>query len=152
MEDYYVTQKAFNQLKAELEELENVKKWEIARWLKEAATQGDMIENAEYLEAKEAQTALENRIKDLEAKIRKAKIIKRRKKDVVDVGSTVFLAFGSNKKRKIKLVSSEESDAGEGKISNISPLGKAVMGKKVREEFEVITPKGNKKYRVTKII
>lgn len=152
MEEYFVTQKAFKQLKIELEELQTIKKWEIASWLKEASTQGDMIENAEYLEAKEAQTALENRVKDLEEKIRKAKIIKRRKKDVVDIGSTVILAFAGNKKRKIKLVSSEESDAGKGKISNISPLGNAVMGKRIKDEIEVVTPKGNKRYRITKII
>lgn len=152
MEEYFVTQKAFKQLKIELEELQTIKKWEIASWLKEASTQGDMIENAEYLEAKEAQTALENRVKDLEEKIRKAKIIKRRKKNVVDIGSTVILAFAGNKKRKIKLVSSEESDAGKGKISNISPLGNAVMGKRIKDEIEVVTPKGNKRYRITKII
>jgi len=152
MEEYFVTQKAFKQLKTELEKLQTVKKWEIASWLKEASAQGDMIENAEYLEAKEAQTALENRINDLEEKIRKAKVIKRRKKDIVDIGSTVILAFGSNKKRKIKLVSPEESEAGEGKISNISPLGHALMGKKVKEEIEIVTPRGNRKYRITKII
>ena len=152
MEKYFITQKAFKNLKRELEELQTVKKWEIASWLKEASTQGDMTENAEYLEAKETQTALENRIRDLEEKIRKARIIKRRKKNVVDIGSTVILAFAKNKKRKIKLVSSEESNAGEGKISNISPLGHAMMGKRVKDEVEVITPKGNKKYRITKII
>src|SRR3989344_5915027 len=103
MEEYYVTQKAFNQLKEELSELETKKKWEIAAWLIEASAQGDMSENAEYIEAKEAQTALENRVKDLEEKIRKA---------------------------KVTLVSSEETEVDEGKISNESPLGKAMMGKK----------------------
>jgi len=152
MEDYYVTQKAFNELKKQLEELQTNKKWEIASWLKEASAQGDMLENAEYLEAKEAQTALENRIRDLEEKIRKAKIIKRRKKDVVDVGANVEFATSSNKKQKVMLVSSEEAEAESGKISNESPMGMAMMGKKKGDYFEVITPKGKKKYRITKLI
>jgi len=152
MEDYYVTQKAFNELKRDLEEIQTQKKWEIAEWLKEASAQGDMLENAEYLEAKEAQTALENRIKDLEEKIRRAKIIKKRRTDVVDVGTTVEFAISSDEKRTIKLVSSEEAEAEEGKISTESPLGKAMMGKKTGELFEVVTPKGNRKYKIIRLV
>ncbi|OGZ57978.1 MAG: hypothetical protein A3F94_03230 [Candidatus Spechtbacteria bacterium RIFCSPLOWO2_12_FULL_38_22] len=152
MEEYYVTQKAFNQLKEELSELETKKKWEIAAWLREASAQGDMSENAEYIEAKEAQTALENRVKDLEEKIRKAKIVRRERKGVVEVGATVEFATVSHRKAKVTLVSSEETEVDEGKISNESPLGKAMMGKKEGEYFEVITPKGKKRYRITKLI
>ena len=152
MEEYYVTQKALRQLKEELNELQTKKKWEIAAWLKETSAQGDMSENAEYIEAKEAQTALENRIKDLEEKIRKAKIVKREKKDVVEIGAMVEFATVSNRKNKVMLVSSEETEVDEGKISNESPLGKAMMGKKEGEYFEVATPKGKKRYRITKLI
>ena len=152
MEEYYVTQKAFHGLKRELEELQTKNKWEIAAWLREASAQGDMLENAEYLEAKEAQTALENRIKDLEEKIRKAKIVKRRKKDIVDIGATIEFATAFNTRQTVILVSSEEAEAGEGKISAESPLGKAIIGKKLGDFFEVVTPKGNKKYRITKLV
>ncbi|MDX1608057.1 MAG: transcription elongation factor GreA [Candidatus Spechtbacterales bacterium] len=150
MEEYF-TQKGLKQMKAELEKLKTEKKWEIAKWLKEAATQGDMDENAEYLAAKEAQTALENRIEELEHKIRNAKVIKRRNKDIVEIGAKVEYATQSNKKSKIMLVSSEEADAGEGKISVTSPMGKAMLGKKKGENIEVHTPKGKKRYRITKI-
>lgn len=151
MEEFF-TKKGLKQLKTELEELKTVKKWEIAEWLREAATQGDMDENAEYLAAKEAQTALENRIEELEQKIRSAKVITRRKKDIVDVGAKVEFATSSNNKNKVMLVSTEEADASDGKISFASPLGKALMGRKVGEHVEVHTPKGKKKYKITKIV
>ncbi|MEX0877923.1 MAG: transcription elongation factor GreA [Candidatus Spechtbacterales bacterium] len=150
MEEYF-TKKGLDQLKRELEELKTVKKWEIAEWLREAAQQGDMDENADYLAAKEAQTALESRVEELEQKIRIAVIIKRRNKDIVSVGASVEFATTSNNKSKVVLVSTEEADASAGKISAASPLGRALMGKKVGEDVEVHTPKGKRKYRITKI-
>lgn len=150
MEEYF-TKKGLEQLKQELEELKTVKRWEIAEWLREAATQGDMDENSEYLAAKEAQTALENRVEELEQKVRTAIIIKRRRKDIVEMGANVEFATSSNNKTKVMLVSTEEADASEGKISAASPLGRALLGKKVGEDVEVHTPKGKKKYRITKI-
>lgn len=152
MEEYNITKKGLDKLKAELEELKNVKKWEIADWLREAAAQGDLDENSEYIAAKEAQTALETKIGELENKIRNAKVIKRRRKDMVDVGSRVeYASSGSKKKLKITLVNSEEADAASGKISMDSPFGKAFFGKKPGEEVEVHTPKGKKKYKITRI-
>lgn len=148
----YITPSGLNQLKKELADLKNVKRWEIAQWLREASQQGDLDENSEYVAAKEAQTALEGKIDEIEELIRSAKVIRHRQKDVVDIGSRVeFLASGNNK-MKIRLVSSEEADAGEGKISPHSPLGKALLGRKVGEDIEVLTPKGRKKYRITKIV
>lgn len=148
----YITPSGLSQLKKELADLKNVKRWEIARWLREASTQGDLDENSEYIAAKEAQTALESKIEELEELIRSAKVIKHRRKDVVDIGSRVeFLASG-NTKMKVRLVSSEEADAGKGKISPHSPLGKALLGRKAGEDIDVVTPKGRKKYRITRII
>ncbi len=146
----YITQKGLNQLKEELKELKTQKKWEIANWLKEAAQQGDMAENAEYIAAKEAQTALEARIEELENKIRNAKVV-RKKQGEATVGATVELIASGNKKHKVQLVSSEESDASGGKISISSPMGNALMGKQEGEDVEVVTPKGKKRYRIVKI-
>ncbi|MDX1535270.1 MAG: transcription elongation factor GreA [Candidatus Spechtbacterales bacterium] len=153
MEEYNITKKGLNQLKKELDELKNVKKWEVAKWLKEAAEGGDMDENSEYVAAKEAQTALETRISELESKIRNAKVIKRRRKDIVEVGSKVeYTPHGSStKKFKITLVSTEEADASNGKISIGSPIGKALRGKKKGDKVEVHTPKGKKKYKIIRI-
>lgn len=152
MDEYNITKKGLNNLKKELDELKNVKKWEIAEWLREAASNGDMDENSEYVAAKEAQTALETRISDLENKIRNAKVVKRRRKDIADVGSKVEYALsGSSKKSKITLVSTEEANASEGKISVGSPIGRAFLGKKKGDNVEVHTPKGKKKYRITHI-
>ncbi|MEX0870071.1 MAG: transcription elongation factor GreA [Candidatus Spechtbacterales bacterium] len=146
----FITKKGFEQLKKELYELKNVKKWEIAEWLRETSSQGDMDENAEYVSAIEAQTALRNRVEELERRIRSAKIITKRRKDVVDVGSVVHCA-ASSKKMKFTVVGSEEADAASGIISTSSPLGRALFGKKPGDIAEVITPKGKKKYKITKI-
>lgn len=148
----YITKKGLEKLKKELYELNNVKRWEVAQWLREASSQGDLDENAEYVSAKEAQTALENKIDELEERIRTAQVIKKRISDVVGVGSKVEFVTSSQKKLNVVLVSIEESDAEKGKISTVSPLGTALFGKKVGDNIEVLTPKGIKRYRVTKIV
>ncbi|MEX2144785.1 MAG: transcription elongation factor GreA [Candidatus Spechtbacterales bacterium] len=147
----YITKKGLEQLKEELDKLKTEKTWEIAAWLREASSQGDMLENAEYFAAKEAQTALEERIEELEERIRTASVIKRRKKGVVDIGANIEFINKSSKKTTIMLVGSPETEAGEGKISTLSPLGRALIGKKVGDYVEVLTPKGRKKYKITKI-
>lgn len=147
----YITKKGLKQLKKDLEELTTVKRWEIAKWLREAAAQGDLSENAEYMEAKESQTALEERIQALEQRLRTAKVVSGRSGDSVEVGAHIGLAIAS-KKIKIRLVGSEESDATAGLISTDSPMGKALLGKKVGEIAEVPTPNGVKKYKITKIV
>jgi len=148
----YITKKGLDQLKNELGRLKNEKTWEIAAWLREASAQGDMIENAEYVAAKEAQTALEEKIEELEERIRTASVIKRRKKNIVDIGASVEFVNKANTPIKIMLVGSPETEAGEGKISTLSPLGKAMMGKKVGDHVEILTPKGRKRYKITKIV
>lgn len=147
----YITKKGLKQLKAELEELKGGKRWEIARWLRESASQGDLAENAEYMEAKEAQTALEEKISALESRLRNAKVVSGRSRDVAEVGAEIRLATAS-RKMKLKLVGIEEADAASGLVSTSSPIGKALLGKKVGEVIEVPTPKGLKKYKITKIV
>lgn len=148
----YITRKGLEKLKKELDELKNVKKWEIAQWLREASSQGDLDENAEYVSAKEAQTALENKVEELEERIRTAQVITKRKSDIVGVGSKIEFVTPFQKKLNVVLVSIEESNAEKGKISTVSPLGTALFGKKVGDNIEVLTPKGIKRYRITKVI
>lgn len=147
----FITKKGLRQLKRELEELKTVKRWEIATWLRESASQGDLTENAEYMEAKEALTALEEKIDTFEQRLRTAKVVSGRRSDVVDVGATITLST-STKKMRLRLVGSEEADAAAGHISTYSPMGKALLGKKVGETVEVTTPKGTRRYRVTRIV
>lgn len=147
----YLTKEGLKQLKAELTELKTTRLWEIAQWLREAATQGDLTENAEYLEAKEAQTALEEKIDDLERTLRNATVVTKRVKGVASVGAAIELATPS-KKINLRLVGSEETDVSRGRISTQSPLGKALLGKKVGETVEVPTPKGIRRYKLTKIV
>lgn len=141
------------QLKQELEFLKGEKRREIAQWLREAAQQGDLTENAEYVEAKEAQTALENKIDDLERRLRSAKVVDGAvATDQVGVGTTIELTGSSAQGGlKVRLVGSEEANIDEGFISAASPMGQALLGKKVGDAVEVTTPKGVKKYKVLRI-
>lgn len=146
----HITKKGLRQLKTDLEELRGEKRWEIAQWLREAASQGDLAENAEYMEAKEAQTALEEKIEALETRLRDAKVVSGRSRGAAEVGAEIQLAAAS-KKMKLKLVGVEEADAALGLVSTSSPIGKALLGKKVGEMIEVPTPKGVRKYKITRI-
>ena len=149
----YITKEGSVQLKQELEFLKGEKRREIAQWLREAAQQGDLTENAEYVEAKEAQTALENKIDDLERRLRNAKIVDGVvATDQVGVGTTIELTGSSVQGGlKVRLVGSEEANIDEGFISAASPMGQALLGKKVGDAVEVTTPKGVKKYKVLRI-
>lgn len=149
----YITKEGLTQLKQELEFLKGEKRREIAQWLREAAQQGDLTENAEYVEAKEAQTALENKIDDLERRLRSAKVVDGAvATDQVGVGTTIELTGSSAQGGlKVRLVGSEEANIDEGFISAASPMGQALLGKKVGDAVEVTTPKGVKKYKVLRI-
>ncbi|MBI1975013.1 MAG: transcription elongation factor GreA [Parcubacteria group bacterium] len=148
---YYISEAALKELKDELETLRLTKRHEIAERLKEAKAMGDLSENAEYQEAKEAQAFNEGRITELEDLIRRAVVIKKRAaSEMVLVGSTVEVRDGV-KRRKFTIVGPEEADPAKGIISNESPLGAALLGKRVREEAIVDTPGGVHRYRITAI-
>ncbi len=148
---YYVSEEGLQELKKELEYLRNVKRREIAERIKEAKALGDLSENAEYQEAKEAQAENEGRIAELEDLLRRAVVIKKRGGlERVWIGSTVDVKSGK-KYRTFTIVGSEESDPDKGFISNESPLGQAFLGKKVGEEVEVETPAGKVKYKILSI-
>lgn len=127
------------------------KRQDIAARLEHAKSLGDLSENAEYQEAKEEQTLVEQRIAELEERIRSAVVMVRpASTDRVVVGSTVRAAVGA-RETTYTIVGSEEADPAAGKVSNESPLGKAFLGKKVGEKVEVKAPAGSVVYTVVEI-
>lgn len=148
----YLSKEKFDQLKHELEELKTSKRKEIADELEFAKSLGDLSENAEYHEAREAQAALEDRISQLESILASAQIVSAHHSDIVEVGSTVHIKKAGDKKERVyTLVGSEETDTATGKISFKSPIGQALLGKKKGEEFTFQTPAGDAKYTVVSI-
>lgn len=141
-----LTQEGYDALVAELEELKVVRRKEVADKIAVARAQGDLSENAEYDEAKDEQAAIEARIEQIEAIMKNAEIIavdEKGKKSKVNVGSTVkLLDVEYNEELVYKLVGSIESNSLKGKISNESPLGKAITGRKKGETVEVTLDSG----------
>lgn len=153
MEDkeIYITAAGLKKLKDELYQLENVKLKNIAQKIAEAKDLGDLAENAEYHEAKEKQAFLNGKAQEIRYKIKHAKIIENNhKSNTVVVGSKVKVSFNQNELNLI-LVGSEESDPSNGMISIDSPIGKALLGKKVGEKTKAKTPGGEIEYEVLKI-
>ncbi|MDE1970327.1 MAG: transcription elongation factor GreA [Patescibacteria group bacterium] len=150
MKNYYVTKERLVELKQQLEELKKVKRLEIARRLEHAKELGDLSENAEYSEARDAQTELETQIAELEDLIKNASIIERHKAHAVEIGSLVSVSSNRTQK-KVTIVGSDEADPVNNKISNESPMGKAFLGKKIGDVVEITTPAGKTKYTIDAI-
>lgn len=152
MQRTLVTREGLEKMKKELDELRSTKRTEIAQRLKAAIAMGDLSENSEYDEAKNAQAFLEGRILQLEQQIRTAQVIETVTKDRVDVGSTVVIKdMEEHLKEKVTIVGSTESNPFEGRISNESPVGRALMGAKAGDTVEAETPNGVLKYKVISI-
>lgn len=147
----YISEEGLEKLKKELNELKTIKRKEIADRLEAAKALGDLSENAEYQEAKEAQSLIEAQIAEMEERLRDVRVIgKVRSRDFVEVGSTVILK-SENGEEEYTIVGFEEASPAESKISNESPLGKAVLGKKRGDKFEVKTPGGLVSYQLISI-
>jgi transcription elongation factor GreA len=150
-----ITQEGLEKLKEEIEHLSTVKRREVAERIKEAREFGDIAENAEYDDAKNEQALLEQRIAQLEERVRRATVIddKDISTDQVQVGSTVHVKDQkSGDSQKFQIVGSAEADPTEHKLSNESPIGKALLGHKRNEVVTVDVPRGPKrKLKITKI-
>jgi transcription elongation factor GreA len=149
-----LTAKGFEKLKAELEELKTEGRKKISLRLKEAISYGDLSENAEYDEAKNQQSFLEARILELENQVVNIEIIEEKKSsgDIVGIGSTVTLNFvDTNEKHEYNIVGITEADPIMHKISNESPVGSAILGKKVKDKVEVKAPGGVFSYEILAI-
>ena len=151
--DAFLTQEKFEELKKELEHLKTVRRKEIAESLEYARSLGDLSENAEYQEARDMQAAIEERISHLEQVIKEAKIVAHTKKgDVVGLGSEVTIQkSGEKESRTYTIVGSEEANIHEHKLSYLSPLGEALMGKAKGDGFGFDTPVGKQTYKVLKV-
>ena len=149
-----LTQEGYDNLEKELENLRTEKRAEIAERIKVALGFGDLSENSEYDEAKNAQAENEVKIAELENKLRHAKIIDESEIDTktVQVGNTVkLLDLEYNDELEYTIVGSTEVDLAQNKISNESPIGTALIGAKKNQEVEVIAPAGVMKYKVLSI-
>jgi transcription elongation factor GreA len=147
----YLTTEKFAELEKELEHLKTERRKEVAEHLEYSKKLGDLTENAEYHQAREEQAEVEDRIGRLENLLKNATIAEagKGKKDVVAVGSTVRLEKeGDNKSMLITIVGSEEADMSQGKVSNLSPLGSALLGHKQGDKVSVATPKGTARYTI----
>ena len=139
----YLSKEKFEELKSELEFLTHVRRKEIAEALEAAKALGDLSENAEYHSARELQASVEERVMALEEIIKNAVIIAgKHKTDAVGIGSIVTVKRGKEEKT-YTVVGSEEADVASGKISNKSPLGEAVIGRKKGEKCSYTTPAGD---------
>lgn len=153
-----VTKEGLKKLTEELQYLKSVRRQEVAQRLKEAISYGDLSENAEYEEAKNEQAFVEGRILELEQKIKNAHIISEKKMDIstgkgVDIGSTVTVRNKTERgdPEEYTIVGSTEADPLEHKVSNESPIGKALLYKKKGDTVEVSTPAGVMRYEVLKV-
>ena len=150
-----ITPEGLEKLKEELEHLETNKRREVAERIKEAREFGDIMENSEYDDAKNEQAMLEQRIVQLQDKLRRAALIDEKHVDTeqVSVGAVVHVKDQkSGKSQKFQIVGSAEADPVEHKLSNESPIGKALIGKKKNEVVQIEVPRGPKrKLKITKI-
>lgn len=149
----YLTAEGAADLQRELDKLINERRPELAAKLAEAVSQGDLKENADYHDAKEQQAFVEGRINYLQNIVRSAVIIHNDgKSDIINVGATVTIVEeGSDDEETYIIVGAAEANPGEGKISNESPIGSALIGHKKDEKVRVKTPNGDIIFKIKKI-
>lgn len=147
----YLTPEGAARLRAELAELTGPRREELAQRLRSAIQMGDLSENADYHKAKEDQAFLEGRIQELEAVLRTAVIVEKTHSDVVTVGSQVTVQEEDFDPETFSVVGAKEADPRNGKISNESPIGSALMDHRVGDVVEAETPGGRIKFKILKI-
>ena len=150
----FLTKEGFEKLQDELESLRTVKRQEVSDRLHEAMEGGELIENAEYEAAKNEQAFVEGRIQELEMLLATARVIeddKKKKADSVQVGSTVTIQEDGYEEETYTIVGAAEANPREGKISNESPIGKAILNHRAGDDVHVEAPDGSYKVRIVKI-
>ena len=154
MKEVILTAEGYDKLKKEIDHLRGDKRREVAERIRVAREFGDIAENAEYDDAKNEQAMLEHKIAQLEERLLSARVITKREisKDTVSIGSHVRLRdMQANKSIEYHIVGSAEANPAENKLSNESPVGKAIMGKKKGEVVEVSAPRGALKFKIMEI-
>ncbi len=152
----FLTQEGYDKLEAELEYLRKDKRKEVAARLHEAAESslGEFVEDPEFEAAKNEQSFVEGRIRELELLLANAKVIDKKKKNKngeIEVGSVVVIKEGRYKPEEYQIVGAAEANPREGKISHASPLGKALLGKKEGDKVEVSAPSGSFTVKVVEV-
>ena len=150
MKETYLTRDGVAELKAKLQELKTVRRREIAEAIHAAKEHGDLSENAEYVDAKEEQRRIEQQIAEIEVVLKSAQIVTKAGTHQVGVGNTVTLMCAGIKK-EFTIVGSNEADPLGGKISNESPVGQALLGRKRGDSVVIPTPTGDKDCEIVKI-
>lgn len=150
--EIFVTKEGLALLNQELMELKTVKRPEIIEALKDARAQGDLSENSEYDAARDAQSEIENRIREIEKTLERAKLVTSVKKDKVSIGNEVTIEYvADGEEDHYYIVGSTEADPFNNKISNESPIAKAILNKKVGDVVSVESPAGNYQVQIMKI-
>ena len=151
----FLTKEGFQKLQEELDHLRSTKRMEVAARLHEAMEGGELIENAEYEAAKNEQAFVEGRIQELELLLATAQIIedngKSKKTDAIQVGTKVTIKEGNFEAETFTIVGAAEANPREGKISNESPIGKAILGHKIGDIVKVETPGGTYNVKIVKV-
>ena len=149
----YLTAEGLAGLKEELEELRTSRRQSVAERIQKAKEIGGTVDNAEYDDAKNEQSFIEGRILTLDNLINNAVLISKQKgpADIVRIGSKVTVINQKGQRGQYTIIGSAEADPAQGKISNVSPIGKALLGKRVGDVAEVSVPAGKIKLEVSKI-
>ncbi len=149
----YLTQEGLSNLQAELEQLRSLRRPQVVQRIQKSKEIGGTVDNAEYDETKNEQAFVEGRILTLETMIKNAVIIPSHTKPpkAVQLGSTVTLSTGKGKNQVYIIVGRAEANPSQGKISNESPIGKAILGLKPGDQTEVQTPSGTVSLKVVKL-
>jgi transcription elongation factor GreA len=150
-QDVFLTDDGRRHALSQLEFLRTVKRAEVARYLHEAKESGDVIDNAAYEDAKNEQARLEGRIQELEQLLASAKLITREHVDEVTLGSIVHLCTDDDREYHYSIVGAFEANPSQGRISNESPVGRALLGHKVGDMVIVSTPGGVREYTIVEI-
>ena len=150
--DILLTSDGFLELEEELNELKNVRRPKVIEAIKDARSQGDLSENADYDAARNEQAEVEGRIKELEFMLANATIIEKTNSHIVDVGSTVTIKYVDDDEEEVyHIVGRMEADPFENKISNESPIGKAIINKSEGDTVEISSPTGSYQIKIVSV-
>ena len=150
--DILLTSDGFLELEEELNELKNVRRPKVIEAIKDARSQGDLSENADYDAARNEQAEVEGRIKELEFMLANATIIEKKDSHTVDVGSTVTIKYVDDDEEEVyHIVGRMEADPFENKISNESPIGKAIINKCEGDTVEISSPTGSYQIKIVSV-
>ncbi len=147
----YLSQEKYDELKKELEYIRSDGRRKVLADLEYAKSLGDLSENAEYHEARSKQAELEDRVAVLETLLKSAVIVSHKDTDTVSIGSTVKMKKTGGSDLAFEIVGTEEADMSKGKLSNKSPIGQAIIGKKKGDKVTVKTPGGEVSYTILEV-